>query len=96
MTLQVEASMLQHVEGHFLYSLNYMHFGKPKVWYGVPSGETVKLEESTRKNLLKLFEEHPDLLHELVIFFSVMWLAADLDIYVVVTYCQVKLYFGLA
>ena len=57
---------LQHVEDHFLYSLNYMHFGEPKVWYGVPGGEAVKLEESMRKNLPKLFEEQPDLLHELV------------------------------
>jgi len=59
-------NLLQHVEDHFLYSLNYMHFGEPKVWYGVPGGEAVKLEESMRKNLPKLFEEQPDLLHELV------------------------------
>jgi hypothetical protein len=70
MTLQVEASMPQHVEGHFLYSVNYMHFGKPKGWYGVPSCETINLEESTRKKLLKLFEEYPDLLHELVTIFQ--------------------------
>jgi hypothetical protein len=43
-----------------------MHFGEPKVWYGVPGSEAVKLEESMRKNLPKLFEEQPDLLHELV------------------------------
>ncbi|CAD6221717.1 unnamed protein product [Miscanthus lutarioriparius] len=60
------SSFCWHVEDHFLYSLNYMHFGEPKVWYGVPSGEAVKLEESMRKNLPKLFEEQPDLLHELV------------------------------
>jgi len=59
-------TLLQHVEDHFLYSLNYMHFGEPKVWYGVPGIEAVKLEESMRKNLPKLFEEQPDLLHELV------------------------------
>jgi hypothetical protein len=59
-------TLLQHVEDHFLYSLNYMHFGEPKVWYGVPGSEAVKLEESMRKNLPKLFEEQPDLLHELV------------------------------
>jgi hypothetical protein len=59
-------TLLQHVEDHFLYSLNYMHFGEPKVWYGVPSSEAVKLEESMRKNLPKLFEEQPYLLHEMV------------------------------
>ena len=62
-------TFLQHVEAHFLYSLNYMHFGEPKVWYGVPGCEAVKLEESMRKNLPKLFEEQPDLLHELVTVF---------------------------
>ncbi|KAG2620433.1 hypothetical protein PVAP13_3NG089600 [Panicum virgatum] len=60
------SSFCWHVEDHFLYSLNYMHFGEPKVWYGVPGCEAVKLEESMRKNLPKLFEEQPDLLHELV------------------------------
>ncbi|WVZ57785.1 hypothetical protein U9M48_008127 [Paspalum notatum var. saurae] len=60
------SSFCWHVEDHFLYSLNYMHFGEPKIWYGVPGGEAVKLEESMRKNLPKLFEEQPDLLHELV------------------------------
>ncbi|TVU18636.1 hypothetical protein EJB05_34744 [Eragrostis curvula] len=60
------SSFCWHVEDHFLYSLNYMHFGEPKVWYGVPGAEAEKLEESMRKNLPKLFEEQPDLLHELV------------------------------
>ncbi|KAL6864997.1 hypothetical protein ACP4OV_016148 [Aristida adscensionis] len=60
------SSFCWHVEDHFLYSLNYMHFGEPKVWYGVPGVEAMKLEESMRKNLPKLFEEQPDLLHELV------------------------------
>ncbi|KAJ0975772.1 hypothetical protein J5N97_017737 [Dioscorea zingiberensis] len=55
-----------HVEDHHLYSLNYMHFGDPKVWYGVPGSDAVKLEDAMRKNLPELFEEQPDLLHELV------------------------------
>ncbi|KAG8085078.1 hypothetical protein GUJ93_ZPchr0010g9854 [Zizania palustris] len=60
------SSFCWHVEDHFMYSLNYMHFGEPKVWYGVPGGDAVKLEEAMRKNLPRLFEEQPDLLHELV------------------------------
>uniref|UniRef100_A0A0D9WEU3 JmjC domain-containing protein n=1 Tax=Leersia perrieri TaxID=77586 RepID=A0A0D9WEU3_9ORYZ len=60
------SSFCWHVEDHFLYSLNYMHFGEPKVWYGVPGADAVKLEEAMRKNLPRLFEEQPDLLHELV------------------------------
>ncbi|CAD6272334.1 unnamed protein product [Miscanthus lutarioriparius] len=35
------SSFCWHVEDHFLYSLNYMHFGEPKVWYGVPGDRYV-------------------------------------------------------
>lgn len=53
------------MEDHHLYSLNYMHFGDPKVWYGVPGIDAVKLEDAMKKHLPELFEEQPDLLHEL-------------------------------
>ncbi|RWW00120.1 hypothetical protein BHE74_00022736 [Ensete ventricosum] len=56
---------VEHVEDHHLYSLNYMHFGDPKVWYGVPGSDAVKLEDAMRKHLPDLFEEQPNLLHEL-------------------------------
>lgn len=59
----------QHVEDHHLYSLNYHHFGEPKVWYGVPGSRASALEDAMRKHLPDLFEEQPDLLNELVIFF---------------------------
>lgn len=42
-----------------------MHFGDPKVWYGVPGIDAVKLEDAMKKHLPELFEEQPDLLHEL-------------------------------
>ncbi|XP_010906776.1 lysine-specific demethylase JMJ18 isoform X2 [Elaeis guineensis] len=60
------SSFCWHVEDHHLYSLNYMHWGEPKIWYGVPGSDAVKLEDAMRKNLPELFEEQPDLLHELV------------------------------
>lgn len=53
------------MEDHHLYSLNYMHWGEPKIWYGVPGSNAVKLEDAMRKHLPELFEEQPDLLHEL-------------------------------
>ena len=56
----------QHVEDHHLYSLNYMHWGAPKMWYGVPRKDAVNLEVAMRKHLPDLFEEQPDLLHNLV------------------------------
>ena len=56
------------MEDHHLYSLNYMHWGEPKVWYGVPGSHASALEDAMRKHLPDLFEEQPDLLNELVIF----------------------------
>jgi len=43
-----------------------MHWGAPKMWYGVPGKDAVNLEAAMRKHLPDLFEEQPDLLHNLV------------------------------
>jgi len=29
----------RHVEDHFAHSINYMHWGAPKTWYGVPGDQ---------------------------------------------------------
>lgn len=60
------SSFCWHVEDHHLYSLNYMHWGAPKIWYGVPGSDACQLEEAMRKHLPDLFDEQPDLLHKLV------------------------------
>ncbi|KAF3450178.1 hypothetical protein FNV43_RR06258 [Rhamnella rubrinervis] len=60
------SSFCWHVEDHHLYSLNYLHWGEPKVWYGVPGTHASALEVAMRKHLPDLFEEQPDLLNELV------------------------------
>ncbi|KAL9686168.1 hypothetical protein QQ045_023623 [Rhodiola kirilowii] len=60
------SSFCWHVEDHHLYSLNYLHWGDPKVWYGVPGSHASALESAMKKHLPDLFEEQPGLLHELV------------------------------
>ncbi|KAL8151644.1 hypothetical protein V2J09_021452 [Rumex salicifolius] len=60
------SSFCWHVEDHHLYSLNYMHFGDQKVWYGVPGSHAPHLEKAMRKHLPDLFDEQPDLLNQLV------------------------------
>ncbi|XP_042000102.1 putative lysine-specific demethylase JMJ16 isoform X1 [Salvia splendens] len=60
------SSFCWHVEDHHLYSLNYMHWGAPKLWYGVPASDALKLEAAMKKHLPNLFDEQPDLLHKLV------------------------------
>ncbi|KAF8115033.1 hypothetical protein N665_0030s0080 [Sinapis alba] len=55
-----------HVEDHHLYSLNYLHTGDPKVWYGIPGHHAASFENALKKRLPDLFKEQPDLLHQLV------------------------------
>ncbi|KAK2189153.1 hypothetical protein NP493_114g03035 [Ridgeia piscesae] len=54
-----------HTEDHWSYSINYMHWGEPKTWYGVPGSKAELLEECVKKNAPELFEQSPDLLHQL-------------------------------
>ncbi|KAL3616788.1 hypothetical protein CASFOL_039182 [Castilleja foliolosa] len=60
------SSFCWHVEDHHLYSLNYLHWGDPKIWYGVPGNQATQLENAMKKYMPDLFEENPDLLNELV------------------------------
>ncbi|XP_043829808.1 lysine-specific demethylase 5C-like isoform X2 [Dromiciops gliroides] len=55
-----------HIEDHWSYSINYLHWGEPKTWYGVPSFAAEHLEEVMKKLTPELFDSQPDLLHQLV------------------------------
>ncbi|XP_039134068.1 uncharacterized protein LOC120271455 isoform X1 [Dioscorea cayenensis subsp. rotundata] len=55
-----------HVEDHCFYSINYLHWGEPKCWYGVPGSEANAFEEVMRNNLPDLFDAQPDLLFQLI------------------------------
>eukprot|EP00954_Amorphochlora_amoebiformis_P019082 1330371-Amorphochlora_amoeboformis.AAC.1 len=54
-----------HCEDHHLPSINYLHRGAPKIWYCVPSDQAEKLEEVMKRNLVRLFQDEPDLMHKL-------------------------------
>ncbi|XP_024080260.1 lysine-specific demethylase 5A isoform X3 [Terrapene carolina triunguis] len=60
------SSFCWHIEDHWSYSINYLHWGEPKTWYGVPSHAAEQLEEVMRELAPELFESQPDLLHQLV------------------------------
>jgi len=45
-----------------------LHWGDPKVWYGVPGTHASGLEDAMKKHLPDLFEEQPNLLNELVLY----------------------------
>jgi len=55
-----------HNEDHWSYSINYLHWGEPKTWYGVPGSAAEAFEETMRKAAPELFASQPDLLHQLV------------------------------
>lgn len=55
-----------HVEDHWSYSINYLHFGDVKTWYGVSGAAAPKFEQVMKMNAAELFEKSPDLLHHLV------------------------------
>lgn len=61
-----------HVEDHALYSINYLHKGAVKIWYGIPSALSSNFEATMRDVFPKLFKADPNLLHRLVTHLSPM------------------------
>ncbi len=55
-----------HVEDHWSYSVNYLHWGSAKTWYGVAGAAAERFEQCMRHNAHELFDKAPDLLHHLV------------------------------
>jgi len=55
-----------HVEDHWTPSINYLHWGEPKTWYGIPAKYAEKAEEVMRSSAKELFDSQPDLLHHIV------------------------------
>ncbi|KAG5835344.1 hypothetical protein ANANG_G00242890 [Anguilla anguilla] len=60
------SSFCWHIEDHWSYSINYLHWGEPKTWYGAPGYAADRLEEVMKKLAPELFLAQPDLLHQLV------------------------------
>ncbi|XP_060765953.1 lysine (K)-specific demethylase 5Ba isoform X2 [Neoarius graeffei] len=60
------SSFCWHIEDHWSYSINYLHWGEPKTWYGAPGFAAEQLEAVMKKLAPELFETQPDLLHQLV------------------------------
>ena len=55
-----------HVEDHWTPSINFLHWGEPKTWYGIPSKYAEKAEAVMRDSAKELFYSQPDLLHHIV------------------------------
>ncbi|KAJ2894404.1 hypothetical protein IWW38_002590, partial [Coemansia aciculifera] len=59
-----------HNEDHYTYSVNYMHWGDTKTWYGVPGRHADRFEDAMRTAVPDLFKNQPDLLFQLVTMLS--------------------------
>ena len=60
------AAFCWHVEDHYLCSVNYLHAGAPKTWYGIPGTSADAFERAVREIVPSLVESAPDLLHRIV------------------------------
>lgn len=60
------ATFCWHNEDHWSYSINYLHWGEPKTWYGVPGSAAESFEDTMKRAAPELFQSQPDLLHQLV------------------------------
>eukprot|EP01126_Amoeba_proteus_P019333 TRINITY_DN1995_c0_g1_i22.p1 TRINITY_DN1995_c0_g1~~TRINITY_DN1995_c0_g1_i22.p1 ORF type:complete len:640 (+),score=101.97 TRINITY_DN1995_c0_g1_i22:270-2189(+) len=71
------SSFCWHTEDNYLYSINYLHTGQPKRWYGVPCSAAENFEKAMKKHLPLLFQNHPNLLYLLVTQMSPSLLLAE-------------------
>lgn len=59
------SSFCWHNEDNYLYSINYMHHGAGKTWYGIPGEDAINFEKVFESEVPELFEKDPKLLFKL-------------------------------
>jgi hypothetical protein len=59
-----------HTEDLFLYSLNYMHKGGCKIWYGIPYADVEKARAVLLEEYQEELKRRPGLLDEVICMFS--------------------------
>ncbi|OQS01047.1 histone demethylase [Thraustotheca clavata] len=60
------ATFCWHCEDNYMYSINYMHSGAKKHWYGIPATDCAKFESAWKATMPERFKEDPDLFFHLV------------------------------
>eukprot|EP00347_Sterkiella_histriomuscorum_P022301 403330965 len=66
-----------HFEDLMLYSINYNHWGKPKLWYGVPSFDREKFEKAVKQKVALLFKKDPNILLDIITMISPAYLVKN-------------------
>ena len=55
-------------------SINYSHYGKPKIWYSVPESDREKFERVIKQKVNLLFKKDPNILLDIVTMVSPAYL----------------------
>lgn len=66
-----------HYEDLMLSSINYAHYGQPKVWYAVAEADREKFERAVKAKVAQLFKEDPNILHGVVTMISPFYLISQ-------------------
>jgi hypothetical protein len=64
------SSFCWHTEDLYLFSLNYLHEGAPKVWYSISSDQKEKMDEYIKTKYYATLLKQPDLIHKLTVHIS--------------------------
>ena len=63
-----------HFEDMMLPSINYSHWGKPKLWYGVPEAHREKFDRAVKDKCSLLFKKDPNILFDVITMVSPAYL----------------------
>jgi len=58
------SSFCWHFEDLMLPSINYSHWGKPKLWYGVPESQRKDFDRVVKEKFTTLFKKDPNILYD--------------------------------
>lgn len=59
-----------HFEDLMLHSINYNHYGKPKLWYGIPESHREKFDRVVKDKCALLFKKDPNILLDVITMIS--------------------------
>jgi len=71
------SSFCWHFEDMMLPSINYSHYGKPKLWYAVPEKDREKFDRAVKEKCSLLFKKDPNILFDVVTMVSPTYLVSQ-------------------
>ena len=66
-----------HFEDLMLPSVNFNHWGKPKLWYGVPESHREKFDRAVKEKCSLMFKKDPNILFDVITMISPAYLKSQ-------------------